>query len=215
MMGIRILTVRRRHIRTTTVRSRRCHRSADQPTLGCHLTTSPITTTPCKHNTIQRTWPDTREWAIRSSSSGVNRRWAGTFFRTATARLWDRRNRNQWYKRQCWRTKAVHQDRVLVSPAQDPSSCGSSCSSCWQTNRARTSYRGRGMVGSLNWAIRMRWPVAGASARTNPKWTMKSCRAGCATTTTKTSSTKPPANDTSTVSFAISKICWGKIFNQL
>ena len=110
-----------------------------------------------------------------------------------------------------WANKQVDlQDPVRVSRVQDRSSCGSSCWNCWRTSRARTLFRGRATDGSSNCPIRMKWPGGGASARTSPRWTTRSWVVDCATTTTRTSSTKRPASDTSTVLSATCKISWGQ-----
>lgn len=57
-----------------------------------------------------------------------------------------------------------------------------------------------------------RLPDVGVSARTSPRWTTKSCRAACATTMTRTSSTRRPASATFTASSATCRACLGNIY---
>ena len=56
--------------------------------------------------------------------------------------------------------------------------------------------------------VSSRWPSAGVSVRTSPRWTMRSWAAACATTTTRTLSTKRRASATSTASSATCRGCW-------
>lgn len=53
-----------------------------------------------------------------------------------------------------------------------------------------------------------RWPSAGASARTNPRWTTRNWAEACATTTTRTSSTRQLASAMSTASSVTCRACW-------
>lgn len=57
------------------------------------------------------------------------------------------------------------------------------------------------------WSV-LRWPSAGASARTNPRWTTRSWAVAYATITTRISSTRQRASATSTALSAMYRACW-------
>lgn len=53
-----------------------------------------------------------------------------------------------------------------------------------------------------------RWPGDGARGKTSPRWTTRSWAAGCAITTTRTSSTRRLGSATCTASCATCTTCW-------
>jgi len=87
-------------------------------------------------------------------------------------------------------------------------SCGSSCWSSWPTPTVSTSSRGRATDGSFASATRTRSPAAGAPARRSRRWTTKNLAADFATTTTRTSSTRRPVDDTCIGLSATLRTCW-------